>query len=89
MACKCGCGEATRGSRKFVSKEHQITWMLNGGGREMGALQPIEARRQAGVTSGNRPENKHRLEVLRPYANERARQMEAQARAKFDPRADS
>jgi hypothetical protein len=38
--------------RVFVSKPHQLDWMHAGGGREIGALQPPEAKAEGGRTAG-------------------------------------
>ncbi len=51
-ACRCGCGESVSGKRVFVNKEHQLTWMAAGGAREIGALEPPEARARGGHVAG-------------------------------------
>jgi hypothetical protein len=61
MGCRCGCGEMTKGKRVFVNKEHQIEWMLAGGAREIGALQPIEAKQLGGQAAGRLATNSGRL----------------------------
>lgn len=52
MDCKCGCGAPVKRGRRFVSKEHQLDWMKAGGAREIGALQPTEARMLGGQIAG-------------------------------------
>lgn len=52
MDCRCGCGQMVKGKRVFVNKEHQLLWMNSGGAREIGALQPIEAKRLGGHVAG-------------------------------------
>jgi hypothetical protein len=70
--CKCGCGEPVKGRRKFVNKEHQMAWMLNGGARQLNAMLSDEVRQRGGTTAGSRPQNIARLNEIRPAANERA-----------------
>jgi len=50
--CKCGCGETVKGRRVFVNKEHQLSWMLSGGAKELNALLPPEARVKGGQVAG-------------------------------------
>ncbi len=52
MECRCGCETPVVGRRVFVNKEHQLAWMVAGGAREIGALQPIEAKRLGGQVAG-------------------------------------
>lgn len=52
MDCKCGCGQRVKAGRVFVNQGHQLDWMQAGGAREIGALQPTEAKAKAGRTSG-------------------------------------
>jgi hypothetical protein len=53
MDCKCGCRAAVKPGRTFVDKEHQLEWMLAGGGRELNALQPFEAKQRGGKVAGD------------------------------------
>lgn len=50
--CRCGCDSPVVGKRVFVNKEHQLAWMNGGGAREMGALEPLEARQLGGQIAG-------------------------------------
>jgi hypothetical protein len=50
--CRCGCGEAVKGARVFVNKEHQLRWMVGGGAAELNTLQPLEAKSRGGRTMG-------------------------------------
>jgi len=52
MECGCGCGAGVKGKRVFVNKEHQLAWMVAGGAREIGALQPLESKRLGGQIAG-------------------------------------
>ena len=60
--CRCGCGDEVRRGRTFVNKEHQLTWMHAGGAREMGALQPVEAKAKGGSIAGRASVTSGRLE---------------------------
>jgi hypothetical protein len=51
-ACKCGCGGAVGKRKVFVNKEHQLSWMANGGAREMNLLQSEEAKSKGGHAAG-------------------------------------
>ncbi len=61
VECKCGCGQQVTGARRFIDKEHQIEWMLAGGGRELNARQSLEAKRSGGQTAGHRAAASGRL----------------------------
>lgn len=52
LVCRCGCGEAVKDKCVFVDKEHQMRWLHAGGAREIGALQPREARVKGGTVAG-------------------------------------
>jgi hypothetical protein len=52
--CKCGCGAPIKGKRVFLDKEHQLAWMQAGGGAELAALLPDDARSRGGKTAGNK-----------------------------------
>lgn len=59
--CLCGCGTLTRGRRVFVDKAHQLAWMRAGGARQIGALQPPEARQRGGQVGGQLAADSGRL----------------------------
>ena len=52
--CHCGGGESVKRNRKFVNKEHQLTWMSNGGARELQAMLPHEVLVKAGKVAGQK-----------------------------------
>lgn len=79
--CKCGCGETVTGRRVFVNKEHQLRWMMDGGAREIGALQPLEAKRDGGRTAGRDAAESGRLAEAGLKGAERARQIAVAFRA--------
>ena len=82
MDCRCGCGEAVRGRRAFVNKEHQLRWLSSGGARELNALQPIEAKALGGSTSGKKAAASGRLDEMRPKAVEAVREITARFRSR-------
>jgi hypothetical protein len=45
----------------FVNKEHQIEWLLNGGAKELNALQPLEAKVKGGEIAGQQAADSGRL----------------------------
>jgi hypothetical protein len=51
--CKCGCGEAVKPPNKaYVNKEHQIDHLLAGEAARLNEMQPTDAKRRGGATSG-------------------------------------
>lgn len=52
MKCGCGCEQSVMADRKFVNREHYRAWLVAGGAREIGALQPSEAKRRGGGIAG-------------------------------------
>lgn len=75
MECKCGCGEAVKGRRVFVNKEHQLDWMLAGGAREIGALEPPEARVRGGQIAGRMTADSGKLAEAGKLGGQRAREI--------------
>jgi hypothetical protein len=47
--------------RVFVDKKLQLAWMNDGGAREIGALQPIEAKARGGEIAGQQALSSGRL----------------------------
>ena len=45
----------------FVNKEHQLTWMVSGGAKELNALMPEAARARGGHIAGRIAANSGRL----------------------------
>jgi hypothetical protein len=80
--CKCGCGESVKKGRTFVNKEHQLTWMSNGGASEMNALLPDEVRERGGYTSGQRAAESGRLRETGKLGAAKSREIAEQWRAK-------
>lgn len=80
--CKCGCGSIVRGRRTFVNKEHQLTWMMAGGAREMNALLPDEVRERGGHTAGTQAAQSGRLRDAAEKGAARSREITAQFHAK-------
>jgi hypothetical protein len=80
--CRCGCGESVRGKRVFVNKEHQLRWMHAGGAREIGALQPLEAKAEGGKTAGAAAAASGRLKEASRKGAARAREIAERFRAK-------
>jgi len=65
-----------------VDKEHQLDWMLAGGARDIGAMQPPDARAEGGRTAGRqRAMSGDLLEAGRKGA-ERARAIAEEWRAR-------
>lgn len=52
--CRCGCGATARTPKGFYNKEHHLTWMRNGGAREVNACLPREVRVRGGKTAGRK-----------------------------------
>lgn len=84
MDCKCGCGQHISGRRVFVNKEHQLDWMLAGGAREIGALEPPEARRRGGEVAGRQASESGRLADAGLKGAERAREIAVEYRRRRD-----
>ncbi len=80
--CRCGCGVGLKGARKFVDKEHQLRWMVAGGAREIGALQPHEAKVKGGTVVGHEAAASGRLRVASTKGATRTREIAADFRAK-------
>ena len=74
-ACKCGCGEAVRGKRVFVNKDHQLRWMVSGGAKELNAMMPDEARAEGGRVAGTMAAQSGRLCVAAAKGGERSREI--------------
>jgi hypothetical protein len=81
MKCRCGCGEPVRGKRVFVDKVHQLNWMAAGGAREIGALQPLEAKKLGGQVAGRIAAESGRLPEAARKGGARAREIAARWRA--------
>jgi len=80
--CRCGCGLSVPKRRVFVNKEHQIAWMLDGGGREMNALMPDAARELGGKVSGQLAAATGRLKDASTLGGARSREIARAFRAK-------
>jgi hypothetical protein len=79
--CKCGCGEPVKGRRVFVNKEHQLSWMLQGGASEMNALQPIEAKQRGGHVTGSDAAQNGRLAEAAKKGGAKSREIAEQLHA--------
>lgn len=64
-----------RRGRVFVNKEHQLDWMAAGGAREIGALQPIEAKQEGGRVAGQLALDSGRLAQASRKGGRRAREI--------------
>lgn len=82
LCCKCGCDTPLKGRRVFVNKEHQLRWMLDGGAREMNALQPIEAKQLGGAIAGREAAESGRLAEAGEKGGARSREIAARFRSK-------
>jgi len=82
VTCRCGCGEEPKGKRVFVDKEHQLRWMIAGGAREIGALEPPEARAKGGTVAGADAAASGRLREASTKGAARAREIAAEFRAR-------
>lgn len=82
MECKCGCGQIVKGKRVFVNKEHQLIWMAAGGAREIGALQPLEAKQLGGQIAGRIGVQSGALAKAGLLGAERAREIAVEVRRK-------
>lgn len=80
MDCRCGCGQGVTGRRVFVNKEHQLDWMVGGGAREIGSLEPPEARAAGGKIAGRRQAESGRLAEAGLRGADRAREIAAEHR---------
>ena len=84
-ACKCGCGTCTTGRRVFVNKEHQLEWMVAGGAREIGALEPAEARSRGGARAGADARDSGRLRKASVLGGARSREIGERVRQRRRP----
>lgn len=73
--CKCGCGLHVPNRRTFVNKEHQLTWMTNGGARELNALMSHEARALGGHVSGTAAVASGRQKAMSEAGGRRSREI--------------
>ena len=80
--CQCGCGESVKRSRKFVNKEHQLTWMSNGGARELQAMLPYEVLVKNGKAAGQRALDSGHLYEAAQKGGAKSREIAAQMRDK-------
>lgn len=87
-ACKCGCGEPVKGSRIFVNKEHQLTWMNAGGAREINALLPREVRVRSGEKMGHIAAESGRLLEAAQKGGAKSREIAERLRAKREAMED-
>ena len=67
-----------KGRRVFANKEHQLAWMLTGGAREIGLLQPIESKRLGGHIAGRAGAESGALARAALKGAERSRQIAAE-----------
>jgi hypothetical protein len=86
MVCRCGCGQPIKRGRVFVNKLHQLDWMASGGAREIGALQPLEAKAEGGRVAGAIALKSGRLREAGIKGGARARKIAEQWRARRKPR---
>lgn len=66
-----------------MNKEHQITWMLAGGGREMNALLPVEVRQRAGHRIGLLMHQSGQLREAGAKGAVRSKEIAAEVRARL------
>lgn len=77
--CRCGCGTSVKPARKFVDKQHQLSWMRAGGASEMNKLQPVEAKRRGGAVAGRHAAETGQLASAGLVGAERSRRISLQA----------
>jgi hypothetical protein len=82
MECKCGCEQLVASRRVFVNKAHQLEWMLAGGAREIGALEPPEARARGGMVAGRMTADSGKLAAAGKLGGQRAREIAVELRRK-------
>ena len=59
--CKCGCGERVPSSKRYVDKAHRLAHMRAGEASRLNALQPVDAKRRGGSSSGRKAAASGRL----------------------------
>lgn len=62
------------------NKEHQLEWMLAGGAREIGAMQPIEAKQLGGSVAGRMAQESGRLAQAGQLGARRAQEISLEYR---------
>ncbi len=80
MDCLCGCGSSVKRGRCYVNKEHQLEHMVAGRAREIGALQPLEAKQLGGRVAGRQAALSGRLLVAGEKGAARSRDIAARWR---------
>jgi hypothetical protein len=74
-ACKCGCGQAIAGSRRYVDNAHKIRHMRSGAAIEMNRRQSVEGKRKGGSVAGRLAAESGQLAAAGLIGAEKARRV--------------
>lgn len=77
-----------KSGRVFLDKAHQLDWMQAGGAREIGALQPLEAKAEGGRTAGRQAADSGALAERGQLGAQRARELAEEWRSGTRAQAD-